>query len=162
MQNRSFQAYPLTLYSNNAQYKVNWNPNISMWELRSAQGRRLNAARDIFVLARQIQDKDTLIIPKGTEHVDWLPDSVFNEIQEYSLLLQTYKLIGETDYSHIDIPVATCDTYKLSREQLIQLGFLPRKQCPYQIWILPDWWLIQCDRVHRRFHEFLYAEKPFT
>lgn len=46
MQNRSFQAYPITLYSNLAKYKVNWNPNISMWELRSAQGCRLNNARD--------------------------------------------------------------------------------------------------------------------
>jgi hypothetical protein len=123
MQKRSFQAYPITLYSNLAQYKVNWNPNINMWELRSAQGRRLNASRDIFVLARQIQDKDTLIIPKGTEHVDWLPDSVFNEIQEYSLLLQTYMLIGEIEFSHIKTPESYSHIVNLSREQLISLGF---------------------------------------
>lgn len=123
MQNRSFQAYPITLYSNKEQYKVNWNPTTGMWELRSGHERRLNASRDIFVLAQQIQDKDTLIIPKGTEHVDWLPDSVFNEIQEYSLLLQTYKLIGETDFSHIKPPKRFAEIRNLSREQLITLGF---------------------------------------
>lgn len=162
MQNRSFQAYPHTLYSNKEQYRVCLNPITDMWELRSAQGRRLNASRDIFVLARQIQDKDTLIIPKGTEHVDWIPDSVFKDIEEYSLILRTHMLIGVTDFSHIDIPEATCYTHKLSREQLIHLGFLPMKPYPYQIGILPDWWLIQCDKIHQKFYEYLYAEKPFT
>lgn len=162
MQNRSFQAYPHTLYSNKEQYRVNWNPNVSMWELRSAQGRRLNTSRDIFILARQIQDRDTLIIPKETEHVEFLPDNVFKQIEEYSLIIRTHRLIGVGDYSHIDIPAATCDTHRLSREQLIHLGFLPRKDYPSQLRILPDWWLIQCDKIHRSFYEYLYAEKPFT
>lgn len=160
MQNRSFQAYPLTLYSNNAQYKVNWNPNISMWELRSVQGRRLNASRDIFVLARQIQDKDTLIIPKGTEHIEWLPDSVFNEIEEYSLLLQTYTLIGASDFKHIKPPDYIGEITNLSREQLIILGFTFRKNASP---IHPHWWYtanLYCDLTF--FYHALYAEKPFT
>lgn len=162
MQNRSFQAYPITLYSNKEQYRVCLNPITDMWELRSAQGRRLNASRDIFVLARQIQDKDTLIIPKGTEHVDWLPDSVFKDIEEYSLILRTHMLIGVTDFSHIDIPEATCYTYKLSREQLISLGFMPPKGLATNIYKRPSWWMPQCRNIHRDFHEYLYAEKPFT
>jgi hypothetical protein len=157
MQNRSFQAYPITLYSNLAQYKVNWNPTTGMWELRSAQGRRLNTARDIFVLAKQIQNKDTLIIPKETEYVNWLPDSVFNEIQEYSLLLQTYKLIGATDFSHIKPPKRFTEIYNLSREQLITLGF---KAQPTAI-SHPTWWFTAA-LGSSWIAFYLYAEKPFT
>lgn len=157
MQNRSFQAYPHTLYSNKEQYRVCLNPITDMWELRSAQERRLNASRDIFVLARQIQDRDTLIIPKETEHVDWLPDSVFNEIQEYSLLLQTYKLIGETDFSHIKLPKRFADIRNLSREQHISLGFKPQ---PTSI-SHPTWWFIS-SLGSSWLAFYLYAEKPFT
>lgn len=155
MQNRSFQAYPHTLYSNKEQYRVCLNPITDMWELRSAQGRRLNASRDIFVLAQQIQDKDTLIIPKGTEHVDWLPDSVFNEIQEYSLLLQTYMLIGEIDFSHIKAPESYPHIVNLSREQLISLGFTLQTRSLKH----PDWYF---KAYMGNLYLPLYAEKPFT
>lgn len=155
MQNRSFQAYPHTLYSNKEQYRVCLNPITDMWELRSAQGRRLDASRDIFVLAQQIQDKDTLIIPKGTEHVDWIPDSVFNEIQEYSQLIQTYKLIGETDFSHIKAPESYPHIVNLSREQLISLGFTLQTRSLKH----PDWYF---KAYMGNLYLPLYAEKSFT
>lgn len=155
MQNRSFQAYSITLYSNREKYKVNWNPTKGMWELRSGYERRLNAARDIFVLAKQIQDKDTLIIPKGTEHVDWLPDSVFNEIQEYSLLLQTYMLVGEIDLRHIEAPKSYSSIVNLSREQLISLGFTLQTRSLKH----PDWYF---KAYMGNLYLPLYAEKPFT
>lgn len=155
MQNRSFQAYLHTLYSNKEQYRVCLNPITDMWELRSAQGRRLNASRDIFVLAQQIQDKDTLIIPKDTEHVSWLPDSVFNEIQEYSLLIQTYLLVGETDFSHIKPPESYLNILKLSREQLISLGFTLQSRSLKH----PDWYFkAYMGNLYLPF----YAENPFT
>lgn len=155
MQNRSFQTYSITLYSNREKYKVNWNPTKGMWELRSGYERRLNAARDIFVLAKQIQDKDTLIIPKGTEHVDWLPDSVFNEIQEYSLLLQTYMLVGEIDLRHIEAPKSYSSIVNLSREQLISLGFTLQTRSLKH----PDWYF---KAYMGNLYLPLYAEKPFT
>lgn len=155
MQNRSFQAYPITLYSNKGQYKVNWNSTTGMWELRSARGCRLNASRDIFVLARQIQDRDTLIIPKETEHVDWLPDSVFNEIQEYSQLIQTYMLVGADSISHIKSPKCLNKIENLSREQLITLGSIPRQNTL----VHPAWYY---KTYLGRIHFPLYAEKPFT
>lgn len=155
MQNRSFQAYPITLYSNKEKYKVNWNPTTGMWELRSGYERRLNASRDIFVLARQIQDKDTLIIPKGTEHVDWIPDSVFNEIQEYSLLIQTHMLIGETDFNHIKAPESYPHIVNLSREQLISLGFTLQTRSLKH----PDWYF---KAYMGNLYLPLYAENPFT
>lgn len=157
MQNRSFQAYPHTLYSNKEQFRVCLNPITGMWELRSIQGRRLNASRDIFVLAQQIQDKDTLIIPKGTEYVDWLPDSVFNEIQEYSLLLQTYMIIGANSISHIKSPKCFNKIENLSREQLITLGF---KAQPTSI-SHPTWWFTAA-LGSSWIAFYLYAEKPFT
>lgn len=162
MQNRSFQAFPRTLFSNKLQYRVHFNDITGMWELRSSAGKRLNTARDIWILAEHLKTKDTLIIPKGTEGVEFLSDSMFKDIEEYSLMLRTYMLVGTTDFSHIDIPEATCHTHKLSREQLISLGFKQRTSYPHQLWILPDWWLVQCDQIHSRFHEYLYAEEHFT
>lgn len=159
MQNRSFQAYPITLYSNKEQYRVCLNPITDMWELRSAQGRRLNASRDIFVLAKQIQDKDTLIIPKGTEHVDWIPDSVFNEIQEYSILLKVSKLIGEKDLSKLTPPEYFKEILNFSREQLITLGFMFRVKNDSVSH--PQWWFNSPLKMEW-INYALYAEKPFT
>ena len=82
---------------------------------------------------------------------------MFNEIQEYSLLLQTYKLIGETDFSHIKPPKRFAEIRNLSREQLITLGF---KAQPTSI-SHPTWWFTAA-LGSSWIAFYLYAEKPFT
>lgn len=91
-----FEVYPITLWSMTKDRKIVWDETKKLWVLYTSS-RRVDAARDIYILCRAIHRYgDYMIIPPGTPHVVFPKETDISDVFEHMFLRKTLALMGST------------------------------------------------------------------
>lgn len=128
-----FEVYPITLWSMSKRSKIVWDENKQLW-ICYTQNRRVDAARDIWMLCRKIAriKCDYMSIPPRTPYIVFPKETDISSTFEHLFLRQTLTLVGNTELPYrkeIRKNMEDVIFQKYSLETLERLGVNVNRAC---------------------------------